>query len=171
MITISARAIDSTLEETARAYYLGNLSEFHQSVRRRLRNEQPILLEYIDDGATKIRRRYEDDVSLIRGYTSGSRLAFRMIEAQLKMDKKSLKIKEADVESVNDQVRNILDENVSDIIMAKIEKIRRENREFGNYVYDYVTGLQAINEVAQGFGMGIVTTYSAYEECWKNKGF
>lgn len=48
MIKITRKAIDSTLKETAKAYRREQLEQFQLGIEERVRQEQPILADYID---------------------------------------------------------------------------------------------------------------------------
>lgn len=105
---------------------------------------------------------------MIRGaYKSGSHLTFRIIETQSKMDKKeSPKITDKDINCANDRALLLREMNDEHAVLNRLVKIREENWYFGRYAFRYVM-VQAPNEaVAKGFALGVLTTYSAYEQAY-----
>ncbi len=91
-----------------------------------------------------------------------------MIEAQLSLDKQqSPEIIEDDIKKATEDVKVITSMEVSDVSLAKIAQVREENTEFGDYVINYIEH-QAPNEmISRGFALGVVTTYSVYEQAFK----
>ncbi|MBI2452517.1 hypothetical protein HYV50_05610 [Candidatus Pacearchaeota archaeon] len=171
MIKISREAIDSTLEETLKLHSKGKLVEFQLSIERRIGQEKPFLGDYINSGIEDLKIIEGEDGELIRGgYLSGAHLTFRMIETQLKMDKQqSPDINELDIQATSKDRDSFIEMEVSDIIMAKIAQIKRVNLEFGEYVKTYVLHQVPNKMIARGFAMGVVTTYSAYEQALRNR--
>lgn len=168
MIKISGRAIDETLAQTALAYREGRLAQFQLGIEESVR-EKRFLSSYIDSGSEYLERVTGKDGALLRGrYRSGAHLTFRMIEAQLAIDgRQSPTITEENVITAGESRKEILEMNVRDVIMAKIAQIRKNDREFGDYVTNYIR-FQAPHEmVSQGFALGVITTYSAYEQVIK----
>lgn len=169
MIKITRKAIDSTLEKTIKAYNRGELQEFQMSVEERVKQEKPLLYDYINSGIEGLQKIDGEEGQLIlAGYRSASHLTFRMIEEQLDLNpQQSPEITIEDIEKANEGVEILTRMEVSDISLAKIAQIRNENPKFGDYVTIYIMH-QAPNEmIARGFALGVITTYTAYEQAFE----
>ena len=172
MIQISRKAIDSTLGELINDNETRQLANAQLHSERRIKLEKPYLSKYIDSGIELLSRLPLDMGRLMcAGFRSGSVLTFRMIEEQLRLDgQQSPDITREDVERAGKGLDIALITGADSPAMTKLALIRAENPEFGDYVKRYVKS-QAPNEsIATGFGLGVVTTYTAYEQAFQRPG-
>ncbi len=168
MIIISRKAIDSTLEETVKAHKSGNLLSFQNGIITKLKSEKPHLSDYINSShASLLENKSMLGVFYPAAFMSGANLTYRMIEAQLRIDQKpSPLITRRDIEASNQEASTISQMDVEDITLAKISKIKSKNPIFGDYVFGYISVAKS-EDLSRGFAIGVVSTYSVYEQALK----
>ena len=167
MIIISRKAIELTLAQTVIAHRSGAMQEFQASIEERLRGKLA-LFDYIESGLITLDRITNREKLVRAGYESGAQMTFRMIEEQLSLDNRSSPdITREDVEKANDVVDRIIEMEPTSVSLAEIDRIRAQNREFGDYVFGYAASPVTPKLVARGFSYGVATTYSVYEAAFE----
>ncbi len=168
MLRITQNAIQETLDETVRLHECGTLVRFHGEVQARVAQDQPFLDAYIKKGKQSLGMVRGKEGTLIRGgYTSGAYLTFRMFEAQARLNEQRLpRISEIALQRVDKHALEMLEIYGASAKTCELERIQKENPDFGSYVLKYVQEQAPHEMVARGFALGAITAYSAFEAAY-----